>query len=196
MASCQFASLFPLPAWLLPLSTPALTTSLPLVSPNDDGQLQFPMTRILLSYSLCCSLSLTAQQVATVDNTGSFFVFQMFLQLSRLFGIQSSSLCGRRIGGSALSSLLFRPSKQRMATFTQTKKGSLNACLHLLNSLLVIAAAALEAAPQNPALKMRCGASLYWGSYWSSHWVDLLVLTLPLSFQGWCEKCSAYVNTF
>jgi len=66
-----------------------------------------------------------------------------------------------------------------MATFAQTKKGSLDACLHLLNSLLIIAATAQEAAPQNPEFNTRCGASLYWGSYWSSHWFDILLLMLP-----------------
>lgn len=84
MASCHSAS-------LLALSTPALPVPLPLLSPADDGQLQFPATRILVPCSLWCSLFFTAWQLATVDNTGSFLcAFKVFLQLPRLFGIQSS----------------------------------------------------------------------------------------------------------
>lgn len=46
----------------------------------------------------------------------------------------------------------------------------------LLNSLLIIAAAAQEAIPQNPELNLRYGSSLQWGSYQSSLWVDLVII--------------------
>lgn len=87
--------------WLLAILLPAHTAYLTapyfhpcsdysLPTSDDNGQFQFPKTRILESCSVCCSLSLTAWQLATIDNTSSFFMFQMFSQVPRLFGIQSS----------------------------------------------------------------------------------------------------------
>lgn len=123
-------------------------------------QLQFPMTRILMSCALCCSLALTAWKVAAVNTQALFCVPHVFTSVQSCLGCKVLSRRGRRMGVSPPPSLSFRLLKQRMAVFMQTKIGSLNTCLHLSNNLLIIAAAVQEAALQNPELNMRCGSSL------------------------------------
>lgn len=135
-------------------------------SSQDFGVLQL----MLLFISRCMAASNSRQ-------CRLLFCVPDVFQVSRLFGIQNSRYKWKEDWW--VFPLQSLKAKQGMASFTQTKKSSLNPCLHLLNKLLIIAAAAQEAAPQNPEFKMRCGASLCWGSYWSSHWVDLLVLMLP-----------------
>lgn len=121
---------FPPLLWLVPL---------PLVSPapipNDQD---------------FSSLALTAWKVATVNNTDSVLCSICFHKCPGSLRFKVLGGCGRRVGVSPPPSLSFQLLKQRMGIFMLTKIASLNACLHLLNSVLIIAAAAQQAAPQNP----------------------------------------------
>lgn len=85
MTSCHFASVFTLSSKLLPLFTPALTSLLPLVSPapvpNDQD---FDVLCFMLQFSSHCMEGSNSKQHRLC------FVFHMFSQVSRFFGIQSS----------------------------------------------------------------------------------------------------------
>lgn len=98
MTSCHFASVLTFTAKLFPFSTPALTNPLPLVStapiPNDQD---FDVLCFMLQFSSHCMEGSNSKQHRLC------FVFHMFSQVSKLFGIQSSRWMWKE-GGCVFSS--------------------------------------------------------------------------------------------
>lgn len=134
---------------------PCSDCSLPLVSaaPIPDDR-DFDVLCLTLQFSSHC------MEGSNSKHTGSVLCSACFHKCPSSLGFKVLGRRGRRMGVSPPPSLSFRLLKQRMAIFMQTKIGSLNVCLHLSNSLLIIADAVQEAATQNHELNVRCGSSL------------------------------------
>lgn len=85
MISCPFSSVLTLSAKMFPLSTPPLTTLLPLVSPAPvPGGQDFDVLCFVMQFSSHWVEGSNSRQHRLC------FAFHMFSQVSKLFGIQSS----------------------------------------------------------------------------------------------------------
>lgn len=183
MTSCHFASVLTLSAKLFPLSTPALTTSLPLVSPvpiPDDQD--FDVLHFMLQFSSHCMEGSNSKQHSLC------FVFHMFSQVSKLFGIQSS----RWKEGECISS------SQSLISTAEAKDGYIYADQNRFPKCLP---ATFEQSTYNCNCCTRGSTSKSWVEYevWFifvvgqfSPWVDL-VLILPWYFKNLYEKFSAHI---
>lgn len=167
MTSCHFASVLTLSAKLFPFSTPALTTPFLLGSPAPvpDDQ-DFDVLCFMLQFSSHCVEGSNSKQHRLC------FMFHMFSQESKLFGIQSSRWMWKE-GGCVSSS-------QSLILTAEAKNGYIYADQ---NRFLKYSPAAFEQSAHNCSCCTGDSTSKSWIEF--EIWFILIVGQLPVFPLGW-----------